>query len=350
MENCDAEASYADVCSDFHPTNMSLVAEKIIGHVLESKKCPHTIAGQLLDILVSKSVLLPQNMVEAASNILEFASDMEIDIPKFWQYMGAIIAPVLASGKSLQMSFLLETTKICQEQTPEEGMKSNTYKYLFGVFEAMGKLDGVGIAKIAELWKMSGLQLNQFLQPLETSEFISNTGLDFLAAQPESYIKIGLFPMLDDDKVKNDAVFSWIQENVPKDELTSTAFIDTLTRVVTESQINGGQLSTCFESRINILKRYINPPNLDLEIAALNALQHLMHKLEHPTKLLATIFFELYQNDVINNDGFEAWRERKEPAEGKGMAIQSTVKFFTYLQENDPEEEDEETVGGEKEE
>ncbi len=31
IENCDAEASYADVCSDFHPTNMSLVAEKIIG-------------------------------------------------------------------------------------------------------------------------------------------------------------------------------------------------------------------------------------------------------------------------------------------------------------------------------
>ena len=83
---------------------------------------------------------------------------------------------MLASGKSLQMSFLLETTKVCQvEQTLDEGIKSNSYKYLSGVFEAMGKLDGVGIAKIAELWKMSGLQLNQFLQPLETSEFISNT-------------------------------------------------------------------------------------------------------------------------------------------------------------------------------
>ena len=84
-------------------------------------------------------------------------------------------APMLASGKSLQMSFLLETTKICQDQAPDEGAKSNTYKYLSGVLEAMGKLDGVGLAKIAELWKMSGLQLNQFLQPLETSEFISNT-------------------------------------------------------------------------------------------------------------------------------------------------------------------------------
>ena len=82
---------------------------------------------------------------------------------------------MLASGKSLQMSFLLETTKICQDQSPDEGAKSNTYKYLSGVLEAMGKLDGVGLAKIAELWKMSGLQLNQFLQPLETSEFISNT-------------------------------------------------------------------------------------------------------------------------------------------------------------------------------
>ena len=96
-------------------------------------------------------------------------------------------------------------------------------------------------------------------------------------------IKIGLIPMLVNDKVKNDAVFSWIQENVPKDELTSTAFIDTLTHVVTESQINGGKLCDGFESRINILRCYINPPNLDLEIAALNALQHLMHKLEHPT-------------------------------------------------------------------
>ena len=89
--------------------------------------------------------------------------------------------------------------------------------------------------------------------------------------------------MLDDDKVKNDAVFSWIQENVPKEKITSTAFIDILTRFVAVSQIYEGQLSNGFESRINILKRYINPPNLDLEIAALNALQHLMHKLEHPT-------------------------------------------------------------------
>ena len=57
---------------------------------------------------------------------------------------------------------------------------------------------------------------------------------------------------------------------------------------------------------------------------------------------------------MISADSFWVWHEGNlegnEPAEGNAMAIQSTVKFFTYLQENDPEEEDEETVGGEKEE
>ena len=57
--------------------------------------------------------------------------------------------------------------------------------------------------------------------------------------------------------------------------------------------------------------------------------------------MLANIFLELYQNGVINEDSFWAWHECNEPAEGKAMAIQSTVKFFTYLQENDSEEEDE---------
>ena len=91
-----------------------------------------------------------------------------------------------------------------------------------------------------------------------------------------------LSSLLCDDKVKNDAVFSWIQENVPKEKINSTAFIDILTRFVAVSQIYEGQLSNGFESRINILIHYINPPNLDMEIAALNALQRLMDKLKHP--------------------------------------------------------------------
>ena len=91
VNNCDAESAYIDVCTEFHPTHMAKVVEGIISHFLESKTKAIKMAGQLLDLLVKKNVLLPQNMVEAVSNTIEYGSDMEIDIPMIWEYLGAII-------------------------------------------------------------------------------------------------------------------------------------------------------------------------------------------------------------------------------------------------------------------
>ena len=115
VTNCDAESAYNDVCTDFHPTNMAKVAEGIISHVLEkTKDILQTLkmAGQLLDSLVKKNVLLPQNMVEAVSNTIEFGSDMEIDIPKFWEYLGAIIGKSVWTFKRLQIFLLLRQLRV----------------------------------------------------------------------------------------------------------------------------------------------------------------------------------------------------------------------------------------------
>ena len=71
---------------------MILVVEEIIVQVLEQTKIKAlTMAGQLLDTLVSKYVLLPKNMEEGLCNLLKYGSDMELDIPKFWEYIGTII-------------------------------------------------------------------------------------------------------------------------------------------------------------------------------------------------------------------------------------------------------------------
>ena len=105
VTNCDAESAYNDVCTDFHPTNMAKVVEEIISHCLESKTKALKMAGQLLDSLVKKNVLLPQNMVEAVSNTIEIGSDMEIDIPKFWEYLGAIIGKSMLSGRKYCILF-----------------------------------------------------------------------------------------------------------------------------------------------------------------------------------------------------------------------------------------------------
>ena len=41
---------------------------------------------------------------------LEFAEDMEIDIPKIWQYYGELISPMVQDG-SVQLNFLKEVCK-----------------------------------------------------------------------------------------------------------------------------------------------------------------------------------------------------------------------------------------------
>jgi translation initiation factor 4G len=96
-----------------------------------------------------------------------------------------------------------------------------------------------------------------------------------------------------------------------------------------------------YADRCLILKRFLDV-DIDREQQALFALQALMHELEHPNKLLATIFFALYNNDVISEDGFEAWLNYNDSdeLEGKGVATKSTNTFFTWMRENEGEEED----------
>jgi len=214
----------------------------------------------------------------------------------------------------------------------------------------MVDIDGVGQKKVTELWKSSRLQLTQFMSQEDVSKFMNTYKLDFIDTQPDSQMKVKLRELLQDKEVKNDVVFSWIEDNIAKEERSSNAFIRTLTRVVTESQIDPKSMVLSednYADRCLILKRFLDvgiDGDTVREQQALFALQALMHELEHPNKLLGTIFFGLYNNDVISEEGFEAWLKSEDPAEleGKGVATKSTNTFFTWMKENENEDEDEE--------
>ena len=59
-------------------------------------------------------------------------------------------------------------------------------------------------------------------------------------------------------------------------------------------------------------------------------------------ELLTNIFNCLYNNDVIAQEGFEAWLDCSEVSEqeGKGVAIKSTTHFFTWMRENEVDDEE----------
>jgi len=80
------------------------------------------------------------------------------------------------------------------------------------------------------------------------------------------------------------------------------------------------------------------------ELEALYSLQALVNSLEHPNKLLHSIFDVLYDCDVISEDAFLEWEESTEPGEqeGKGVALKSCTQFFQWLKTAELEDDDEE--------
>ena len=60
--------------------------------------------------------------------------------------------------------------------------------------------------------------------------------------------------------------------------------------------------------------------------------------------LLKEIFYCLYNDDVISQEGFDAWLKDNDKAEeqGKGVAIKSTTHFFTWMREPDQDDGDKE--------
>lgn len=71
-----------------------------------------------------------------------------------------------------------------------------------------------------------------------------------------------------------------------------------------------------------------------------HSLQALVHRLEHPNKLLHSIFDVLYEVELISEDAFIDWEESTEPGEqeGKGVALKSCTQFFQWLKTAEPED------------
>jgi len=221
-------------------------------------------------------------------------------------------------------------------------------KYLAAVLHEMGKS---GEGRVVSLLRDSGLQWSQFLGPdMSVEQFLRDNKLEWTQQAPSasemtSDRLASEISLLLKSK-NNDAVFEWIDSHC-SDKLSSPVFIRILTTTVVESCIDGTggpanhlQLNPDqLKIRNLILKKYLDG-NSSLECQALLALQYLMHRLEHPNKLLHTIFEKLYDEDVISEEAFMNWENNDDPAEqeGKGVALKSCTQFLIYIREAEEED------------
>jgi len=183
----------------------------------------------------------------------------------------------------------------------------------------------------------------------EVEQFCTEYGLLALMPPPESPMA-SLKPLLNTAAKSPDSPLAPIFDHITatfKDTKDKT-FLRDLVAVVLEACLEGKENMVTLDqvklTRMSgVLKPYLDAQK-DREVQALYSLQALVHRLEHPNKLLHSIFDVLYEVELISEDAFIDWEESTEVGEqeGKGVALKSCTQFFQWLrtaEEDDAEAE-----------
>jgi len=351
--NVDYTEAINEIGERFSSGTIVKFVEIVIEQGLEQSEKSRSLSGHLLAQLVKKHMVTERQYLEGLDGLLSIAEDLLVDIPKFWDFMAQIVAPVLSSG-SLGLKILKESASTANLLSGELGKRCAAGKYAAAVLHEMGKS---GHGAVAKLWKDSGLKWSDFLSA-DTSEeeFLLSNKLEWTVEGGDSGDDVGelteesmgreIAKVLESNRKSNETLFDWIEKHCSA-KLTTPSFIRVLTTVVIESVIDGigGPTTQCklnedqLRLRNPVLKKFLDG-NSKLEMQALLALQYLMHRLEHPNKLLHSIFEKVYDDDVLSEEAFMAWEKNDDAAEqeGKGVALKSCTQFFTWLQEAEEEE------------
>ncbi|ESO89979.1 hypothetical protein LOTGIDRAFT_124155, partial [Lottia gigantea] len=326
-----------------HPSNVHLFVELSINSVLERSKIARQQTGNLHHELISKKIISVEAYLKGLKQTLEMAEDMEIDIPKIWQYLGELIGPMVQDG-CVPLSFLKQACEPLQES----GKAGNLVAEI--LHDASQRL---GHKKIAQLWRHSELTWTDFVEEDKIKQFLLDKGLEFTVATDSApstpvdkvsfeTIQEQLLVRLRDENCDNEHIFDWIEANIPDEMTKCPRFIRTLMTAVCKSAIDGVNCKVTqrvIKQRQALLVRYIDNQQ-EFELQALYALQALVNELQHPPGVLRSFFEYLYDEDVISETGFTQWSASDDPAEqeGKGVAMKAVVQFFAWLKEGENEE------------
>ncbi|KAK6174828.1 hypothetical protein SNE40_013400 [Patella caerulea] len=327
-----------------NPATVHLFIEFSINHVLERSSIARQQTGNLHHELVSKKIISVDSYLKGLNQTLQIAEDMEIDIPKIWQYLGELIGPMIQDG-SVPLNFLKQA---CE---PLQASGKSGVVVAAVLHDASQRL---GHKKVATLWKSSGLQWTDFVAAENVTEFLADKKLEFTVAadsQPSTpvdkvsfeTIQEQLLVRLRDVNFDNEHMFDWIEANIPDESTKNPKFIRTLMTAVCKSAVSEGPNykvnENVIKQRQSLLVKYLDSQQ-EFEIQALYALQAFVNELQHPGGVLRTFFETLYDEDIISEDAFNQWSNSNDPAEqeGKGVAMKQVVQFFAWLKEGEQDE------------
>ncbi|XP_030843134.1 eukaryotic translation initiation factor 4 gamma 3 isoform X1 [Strongylocentrotus purpuratus] len=325
-----------------------LFVQATVDHVIEKKQDMREAVGVLFHSLLNSNILTKEQYLTGIKDVIEFADDMAIDIPKIYEYLGELMGAMVLGAEYLQLQ--ATAVKPLREQEKDGVLLAEVLK------TASRK---IGASKVCHIWQQASLKWEDFLSEGENvQEFVQKKGVDFTlegasatdnglnSVSPQGdwlqVFNTGLTNLLSGkERPDNNKIFDWIEHNVTDTQKQNSEFIRALVTIICKNAAEGEEQNcrvdpAILKQRGPVLQRYIDNKR-PLELQALYAVQALNHSLQSPQGLLRILFDVLYDEDVASEESFYDWKKSEDPKEsaGKGVALKSVTSFFTWLAEAD---------------
>ncbi|CAH3173904.1 unnamed protein product, partial [Porites evermanni] len=316
--------------------------DTILNLTMEKRASHRSATGKLLHFLLRDGVLTAQQYLQGLEQVLEYAEDIEIDIPQLWNYLGELLGPTAFDGNI----DLNEFSKCILKYVPKH-KAAKLFAYMLQT--AISDTSREDVSAILNRYEVS---LNTFFEnEEEVKQFAKDQNIEFALGQGRSCLNtIQHFARIHEElrtlilkrKARNDEVFNWIDRNVSSEDAKAPPFIRALVTVVCEGAMEREDGGVC-KCNINILKerkpllqKYIDD-NASLEIQALYAVQALFVQFDHPPSFVKSYFESLYDEEIIAEDSFKAWENSSDEEPGKSVTVTAASQFFRWLK-SAPEE------------
>ncbi|XP_075745489.1 eukaryotic translation initiation factor 4 gamma 1-like isoform X8 [Rhipicephalus microplus] len=354
--NSDLQDAVQNVVELASPGNVHQFVSTAITHTLDRNTEARRLTGQLLKELLKRKVFSLDVFTKGLHEVLAFGEDMELDIPKVWEYVAELVSPLFLDLLALQ--YLRDATEPLR-------LIGRAGRLAACVLAFLAKT--LGESAVVNMWRTAGLQWSHFLKPGEDAEaFAKANGVAFTlggvpatpstgsgapagrteggSVAPPPELESQLNFLIRTKGAPSPTIIEWIESNLGDAQTKKPPFIRALVTAVAENAItllgdgNAELKEDLMKTYTDLLQKYLNHDE-ERELQALYALQALVNRLEHPKGILVHLFNAFYDCDLISEDAFHRWSRSEDLAEqeGKGVAIKSTTSFFTWLAEIDAE-------------
>lgn len=314
------------------PEYVYTVAERLLHCNLERVGSMRKAASEIVVGMLRKKMVNRMDFQNILNGLLEITDELVIDLPKIWECLADYYVPPLHER--------LITLQDVRQIAVSSFKDVIEYRWLMleGILKSYEATHGKSSTE--KLWSESPLDVSEFFNSSTEKASIRQTVVNAKLGYLYEYQEKEVIRQLLENNLSNEDVFKRIDAYATEQQMDTTILIRTLTTAVFEHCITNGKLEMIKLERWHpLLQRYLCGKG-ERELEALNAIQRLMVKLQHPQNLLQTIFVNLDELGVIM-DGFKRWLDpanaNHEP-EGRGVCVKSTTQFFENFSE--PEDDD----------